>query len=65
MQVLILGAFSLVGLFYVWKGVSKNIQEIKAKSSHTLSDKLFHYPTTGIWYLYLATFFIGLTVNNL
>lgn len=58
---------SIAGLALSGYFLRKNLLIIKARNQEVQSKakRAYNYAWTGIWYFYLITFFIGLTVNNL
>ena len=58
---------SLIGLAVCGLFLRKNILVIREKNKNEPKayKRALNYVFTGVWYGYLAVFFIGLTVNNI
>ena len=58
---------TLIGLAICAYFLRKNILVIREKNKNEPKayKRVLNYVLTGLWYGYLAVFFIGLTVNNI
>lgn len=67
MSILLVIFISIIGLVFSVLNLKKNLIVIKEKNKNIESKwkRYGNYFTTAIWYGYLISFFIGLTVNNL
>ncbi len=65
MKILFLIALSLLGLWYNWKA-TRHWWSIQSKHLPTSADigGWIGVGFSGIWYLFVFVFFVGLTVNN-